>query len=234
MGSFNSFSLSSKTRTPLAVPYNRLTQSVSWLSVWQLGREQLCEEASPWCQSTSLSNFRWQSHYYTLSASARKMDRNLKSQRASATWEQESWLSAAPYWGLSPLKLCQCLDPDTSLPSEASPKELIDCDFWRATESHPQLLWCQHHCSLSAASLWKKTPTSSFAEMQRCPAWGASFPSASPSLITNSCKNGLPCNMSNKLQLQKPFSLLLGGYFLLAPSFKRKQEKETLEHNRKD
>lgn len=168
MESFNSFSLSSKTRTPLAVPYNRLTRSVSWLFVWQLGREQLCEEASPWCQSTSLSNFRWQSHHYTLSASARRMDRNLKSQRASATWEQESWLSAASCRGLSPLKLCQCLDPDTSLPSEASPKKLIDCDFWRATQSHPQLLWCLHHCSLPAASLWKKKKsTSSFAEMWR-------------------------------------------------------------------
>lgn len=38
-------------------------------------------------------------------------------------------LSAAPCRGLSLLKLCQCLDPDTSLPSEASPKKLIDCDF---------------------------------------------------------------------------------------------------------
>lgn len=28
-----------------------------------------------------------------------------------------------------PSEAVQCLDPDTSLPSEASPKKLIDCDF---------------------------------------------------------------------------------------------------------
>lgn len=116
MESFNSFSFSSKTRTPLAVPYNRLTRSVSWFFVWQLSREQLCEKASLWCQSTSLSNFRWQSHYYTLSASARKMDRNLKSQRASATWEQEILLSAAPCRGLSPLKLYSALTQTPAFP----------------------------------------------------------------------------------------------------------------------
>lgn len=57
--------------------------------------------------------------------------------------------------------------PRTSLPREASPKKLIDCDFWRATQSYPKLLWCLHHCSLPAVSLREKNknlhPT-----LQRC------------------------------------------------------------------
>lgn len=230
MGSFNSFSLSSKTRTPLAVPYNRLTRSVSWFFVWQLGREQLCEEASLWCQSTSLSNFRWQSHYYTLSASARKVDRNLKFQTASATWEQESSLSAAPCQGLSPLELCQCLDPEPAFPESLVLRNWLIVTSEGPHRAHPKLLWCLHHCSLPAVSLWEKNknlhPT--FRDVERCPAQTASLPSASPSLTANSCTNALPSNTSNNVSLQKPSSLLMSGYFLLAPSFKGIRKKKHL------
>lgn len=166
VGSFNSFSLSSKTRTPLAVPYNRLTRSASWFLVWQLGREQLCEEASPWCQSTSLSNFRWQSHYYTLSASARKMDRNSKSQGASATWEQESSLQhpaeVSAFWS--------CASALTQTP--AFPVRLVLRIWLIVTSEGPHKATHSFYGAYIIAPYQqppygKKKSTSSFAEMWR-------------------------------------------------------------------
>lgn len=91
-GSFNSLSLSRKIRTSLATPYNRLTQSTSWFFVWQLCRagssslRNLCHAAGQ--QVHQISGDEVTTTLY-LRQQARQ-DGNLKSQRASAAWEQES------------------------------------------------------------------------------------------------------------------------------------------------
>lgn len=91
-GSFNSLSLSRKIRTSLATPYNRLTQFKSWFFVWQLCRagssslRNLCHADGQ--QVHQISGDEVTPTLY-LRQQARQ-DGNLKSQRASAAWEQES------------------------------------------------------------------------------------------------------------------------------------------------
>lgn len=131
-----------------------------------------CEEPSPWCQPIGLSNFRWWNHYCTLSVSARKTGWELEVSESICCMGTGE-LSAAPCCGRSPLKLCKCHDPATSLPNKASPQNLTASDFWRATKNLPWLLQCLHHCSLPAASSQRRLSMQLSRDMERCTASSA-------------------------------------------------------------
>lgn len=125
MGSFNSLSLSRKMRTSLAAPYNRLTRSTSWFFVWQLSRAGSSSVRNLPC-SASQQVYQISGDEITTMLYLRQQERwdeNLKSQRASAAWEQESSLQHPAE--VSALWNCKCLDPATSLANKALRTSLI-------------------------------------------------------------------------------------------------------------
>lgn len=163
-------------------------QSTSWFFIWQFSRvgsssvRNLPHGASQ--QVYQISGDEITTALYL--CQQERWDRNLKAQRASAVWEQESSLQH---------------------PAEVSA-------FWSCASNLTQPSAFPIRLVLRNSLIINCT---------------ASFPAASLCLITNSCKNALPSNMSNKrLSLQKPSSLLLSSCFLLAPSFKVVKRKKQL------
>lgn len=215
MGSFNSLSLSRKMRTSLAAPYNRLTQSTSWFFVWQLSRAGSSSVRNlPCCASQQV--YQISGDEITTMLYLRQQERwdeNLKSQRASAAWEQESSLQHPAEVSA----LWNCASALTQPPT--LPIRLWEPHWFWLLEGHtePPMAFTVPTPSVHASSLLRNNSLSSLAEMgemhyiNHTP---LSSQMQSLHLITSSCKNGLPSNMPNKrLSLQKPSSLLLSSAF---------------------